>query len=41
MAELEEISGTEGGGAQAARQAGGGYEGGAQGVQVAEAGAQS
>ena len=41
MAELEEISGTEGGGAQAAGQAGGGHEGGAQGGQVAEAGAEA
>ena len=37
MAEIEEISDTEGGGAQAVGQAGGGHEGGAQGVQVSEA----
>ena len=41
MAEIEEISDTEGGGAQAVRQAGGGHEGGAQGDQVSEAGAET
>ena len=38
---LEEISDTQGGGAQAAGQAGGGHEGGAQGDQVSEAGAEA
>ena len=41
MAEIEEMSDTEGGGAQAVGQAGGGNEGGAQGVQVSEAGAEA
>ena len=41
MAEISELSETDSGGAEAVREAGGGTEGGAQGVQVSEAGAEA
>ena len=41
MAEISELSETEGGGADAVGEAGGGTEGGAQGVQVSEGGAEA